>query len=91
MKNLNKFIREFDLQTDGQGNLTTSALLKLITISIDRMDELANKLSAVRNENITLRNENAKLHNLIASYNKIMAEIMPKTAAATVFVETILN
>ena len=91
MKNFNKFVKEFDLETDSTGNLTTSALFKLITITIDRMDQLANKLSAVRNENNTLRNENAKLHNLIASYNKIMAEIMPKTAASTAFVHTLLN
>ena len=91
MKNLNKMIREFDLETDSTGNLTVPALFKLITITIDRMDQLANKLSAVRNENLTLRNENAKMHVLLNQYNQIMAGIMPKTAAATAFVHTLLN
>ena len=91
MKNFYKFVKEFDLETDKSGNLTEGAMFELISITVDRMDQLANILSAVRNENLALRSENKKLHLLLNQYNQIMAEIMPKTAAATVFVETILN
>ena len=91
MKNFYKFVKEFDLETDKSGNLTEGAMFELISITVDRMDQLANILSAVRNENLALRSENKKLHLLLNQYNQIMAEIMPKTAAATVFVHTLLN
>ena len=91
MENFYKFVKEFDLETDSAGNLTVASLFKLVKICTDRLDELAAALSAQRNENITLRNENKKLHLLLNQYNQIMAEIMPKTAASTAFVHTLLN
>ena len=91
MKNFYKFVKEFDLETDKSGNLTEGAMFELISITVDRMDQLANIVSAVRNENLALRSENKKLHLLLNQYNQIMAEIMPKTAAATAFVHTLLN
>ena len=86
-----KFVKEFDLETDSTGNLTPASLFKLVTICTDRLAGLAAALSAVRNENNTLREENKKMHVLLNQYNQIMAEIMPKTAASTAFVHTLLN